>query len=129
LILCNCLRTILQATASCSVPLGVSVESVSIFREEIDAAHDLFVKLQALMLDGNGIPWKVKWVYTVPISTPEERAFMAAQAAAMAAARPAAVGAGAVVSAARNTAEVSGNQILQVLLALGLGFMIGAHRS
>lgn len=45
-ILCDCLRTILLQTASCGVPLGVSVESVSIFKEEIDAAHELFVKLQ-----------------------------------------------------------------------------------
>ena len=35
-----------SGAAGCGVPLGVNVESVSIFREEIDAAHNLFRILQ-----------------------------------------------------------------------------------
>jgi hypothetical protein len=35
-----------QQTAGSGVPLGINVESLSIFREEIDAAHTLFQKLQ-----------------------------------------------------------------------------------
>mmetsp|Transcript_29731 Transcript_29731/g.74798 ORF Transcript_29731/g.74798 Transcript_29731/m.74798 type:complete len:367 (+) Transcript_29731:259-1359(+) len=126
-ILCDCLRTILAATGSAGVPLGVSVESVSIFREEIDAAHDLFTKLQAIMLDSNGAPWKVKWVYAV-FSTAEERAIRVAHAATSAA--PELQAPATLTRKRTKVAEISlsENQIVQVLLALAVGFLIGAHR-
>jgi len=60
-VLCEMLSHILEKTAGCGVPLGISVESVSIFREEIDAAHDLFARLQAQLLDAQGLPWAVRW--------------------------------------------------------------------
>ncbi|KAH8066627.1 hypothetical protein JL722_1077 [Aureococcus anophagefferens] len=41
--------------------LGVSVESVSIFKKEIEAVHDLFRKTQAIALDHRGKAWKVTW--------------------------------------------------------------------
>jgi len=59
------LQYILEQTASCGVPIGISVESLSIFKEEIDAAHIMFTKLQATMLNHRGSPWSVKW-YCVP---------------------------------------------------------------
>lgn len=45
-LLCELLTTILQRTAGSGVPLGINVESLSIFKEEIDAAHELFQRLQ-----------------------------------------------------------------------------------
>ena len=45
-ILCDILKAILASTSGCGVPIGINVESLSIFKEEIDAAHDLFQKLQ-----------------------------------------------------------------------------------
>uniref|UniRef100_A0A6V2EHG5 Uncharacterized protein n=1 Tax=Ditylum brightwellii TaxID=49249 RepID=A0A6V2EHG5_9STRA len=59
------LTKILESTAGCGVPLGLNVESVSGYRDEIDATHDLFSTLQALMLDHRGSPWMVRW-YDVP---------------------------------------------------------------
>ena len=50
------------------MPLGVSVESVSGFREEIDGCFELFRRLQALMLDSKGSPWGVRW-YRVPLTS------------------------------------------------------------
>lgn len=44
--LCECLTEILSATGGCGVPLGINVESLSIFKEEIDATHKLFQSLQ-----------------------------------------------------------------------------------
>ena len=43
------------------MPLGVSVESVSIFRKEIDAVHELDGGTQAIALDKRGIKWRVVW--------------------------------------------------------------------
>lgn len=60
--LCDCLDTILKETAHLDVPLGVSVESVSIFKAEINAVHDLFGKLQQRILDARNIPWTIRWV-------------------------------------------------------------------
>lgn len=40
------LKEILLKTAGSGVPIGVNVESLSIFKEEIDAAHELFQSLQ-----------------------------------------------------------------------------------
>jgi hypothetical protein len=40
------LTDILVRTAGSGVPLGINVESLSIFKEEIDATHTLFQSLQ-----------------------------------------------------------------------------------
>jgi hypothetical protein len=45
-VLSEILTEILAKTRGLGVPLGVNVESLSIFKEEIDAAHELFQKLQ-----------------------------------------------------------------------------------
>ena len=50
----------------CGVPLGLSVESLSGFREEIDGCFELFRRLQATMLDSVCSPWAVRW-YRVPV--------------------------------------------------------------
>lgn len=55
------LTTILRDSAGSGVPLGINVESLSIFKEEIDAAHELFQSLQALLLNSRGSPWAVRW--------------------------------------------------------------------
>jgi 5,10-methylenetetrahydrofolate reductase len=47
-LLCEILAVILENTGNSGVPLGINVESLSIYREEIDAAHELFQKLQVL---------------------------------------------------------------------------------
>ena len=52
---------ILNETKGCGVPLGVSVESVSIFKNEIDAAHELFRRTQAILLDFLEEPWLVRY--------------------------------------------------------------------
>jgi hypothetical protein len=62
-ILCEVLRNILEGTAGCGVPMGVSCESVSIYKSEIDGVHELFRKLQSILLDTRGSPWKVSWFY------------------------------------------------------------------
>jgi hypothetical protein len=64
------LSTILEQTVGSGVPLGINVESLSIFREEIDAAHTLFQKLQALLLNHRGSPWAVKWYLVHEIKLP-----------------------------------------------------------
>ena len=60
-LLCETLEKILDETRDCGVPLGVSVESVSIFRKEIDAVHELMRRTQAIALDKRGIKWRVVW--------------------------------------------------------------------
>lgn len=45
-VLCEILKDVLLQTAGSGVPLGINVESLSIFKEEIDGAHELFQKLQ-----------------------------------------------------------------------------------
>ena len=45
-VLCELLTEVLQQTGGSGVPIGINVESLSIFKEEIDAAHELFQKLQ-----------------------------------------------------------------------------------
>eukprot|EP01041_Mallomonas_annulata_P002006 gene2006-3900_t len=60
-ILGDFLSTILTHTGGSGVPLGINVESLSIYKEEIDAAHTLFQKLQATMLNHRGSPWSVQW--------------------------------------------------------------------
>ena len=45
-ILAEVLREVLDGIRGTNVTLGINVESLSIFREEIDAAHTLFSKLQ-----------------------------------------------------------------------------------
>lgn len=126
-LLCDCLRRILLDTASSRVPLGVSVESVSIFREEIDAAHDLFTQLQAIMLDAHGSPWKVQWVYTMSASG-EERAVAAAIDALHRPERAAGDGRSPRGDEVAVRIEFDKNQMIPVLLALAVGFLIGSHR-
>eukprot|EP01031_Cornospumella_fuschlensis_P032661 gene32661-39487_t len=63
LILCEILSTVLEQTHNSGVPLGINVESLSIFKEEIDAAHELFQKLQAVLLGSAGSPWAVRWFF------------------------------------------------------------------
>lgn len=60
-VLSEVLGAILVGTAGSGVPLGLNVESVSIVREEIDAAHTLFTTLQAQLLNARGSPWAVRW--------------------------------------------------------------------
>lgn len=64
--LCDVLRRILAETAGVNVPLGVSCESVSIFKSEIDGVHELFRRLQCILLDSRGSPWKVSWIEVMP---------------------------------------------------------------
>ena len=61
-ILCQHLQVILQATAGLGVPLGINCESVSIFKAEIDGVHELFRRLQGILLDARGSPWNVIWI-------------------------------------------------------------------
>ena len=56
---------ILEGTSGCGVPLGLNVESVSGYRDEIEAAHHMFRDLQTVLLDHRGSPWMVCW-YDVP---------------------------------------------------------------
>lgn len=65
-LLCDLLKTILSECAGVGVPLGISCESVSIFKAEIDGVHQLFQKLQGILLDSRGSPWKVQWVEVMP---------------------------------------------------------------
>mmetsp|Transcript_26250 Transcript_26250/g.43518 ORF Transcript_26250/g.43518 Transcript_26250/m.43518 type:complete len:438 (+) Transcript_26250:175-1488(+) len=62
------LSTILERSSGTGVPLGINVESVSGFREEIDGVFELFRQLQHLMLDARGVPWGVRW-YRVPVGS------------------------------------------------------------
>jgi|Transcript_17947 hypothetical protein len=55
------LLNILQQTGNSGVPIGINVESLSIFKDEIDGAHDLFRILQATMLNSQGSPWAIRW--------------------------------------------------------------------
>jgi hypothetical protein len=61
-ILCDHLKVILRETAGIGVPLGINCESVSIYKAEIDGVHELFRRLQRILLDSRGSPWKVIWV-------------------------------------------------------------------
>ena len=68
------LQAILTGIRGTNVQLGINVESLSIFREEIDAAHSLFSKLQGMLLNDSGQPWAIKW-YNIPKMVPNrERA-------------------------------------------------------
>jgi hypothetical protein len=60
------LREILSECAGVGVPLGISCESVSIFKSEIDGVHELFRRLQTILLDSRGSPWKVQWLEVMP---------------------------------------------------------------
>lgn len=62
-VLCELLTEILEQTKNSGVPIGVNVESLSIFKEEIDAAHDLFQRLQSILLHSHGSPWAVRWFF------------------------------------------------------------------
>lgn len=52
---------IIAETKQSKVPLGVSVESVSIFKNEKEAARDLFRLTQAVMLDAYGVQWSMRY--------------------------------------------------------------------
>ena len=60
LLVAMCERIILE-TKDSGVPLGVSVESVSIFKNEQAAARDLFRLCQAVMLDASGYKWSMRY--------------------------------------------------------------------
>ena len=64
--LCDLLRAILSECAGVGIPLGISCESVSIFKAEIDGVHELFRRLQCILLDSAGSPWKVSWIEVMP---------------------------------------------------------------
>lgn len=64
--LCSVLRQILAECVGVGIPLGVSCESVSIFKSEIDGVHELFRRLQCILLDSRGSPWKVNWIEVMP---------------------------------------------------------------
>jgi hypothetical protein len=70
---CEILARVLEATATTGIPLGINVESLSIFKEEIDAAHDLFQRLQAQLLNSYKRHWAIRWFFVdqplVPVST------------------------------------------------------------
>jgi len=61
-ILCSHLESILSECSNIGVPLGISCESVSIFKVEIDGVHELFRRLQSILMDHRKSPWKVQWV-------------------------------------------------------------------
>lgn len=63
--LCNALHTILSETVGAGVPLGISCESVSIYKAEIDGVHELFKRLQGILLDSRNSPWKVQWIEVI----------------------------------------------------------------
>ena len=54
-------QEVLAGITGVNVPIGINVESLSIFREEIDAAHTLFQSLQSALLNSRGMPWSIKW--------------------------------------------------------------------
>ena len=58
-ILCDMCEDILEQTKDSGVPVGVSVESVSIFKNEVEAAHELFRRCQHIALDFFKRPWRV----------------------------------------------------------------------
>jgi hypothetical protein len=60
LLVAMCAR-IIEETKASKVPLGVSVESVSIFKNEKEAARDLFRLTQAVMLDAYGLDWSMRY--------------------------------------------------------------------
>lgn len=64
--LCGILRNILSECVGVGVPLGISCESVSIFKSEIDGCHSLFRQLQGILLDARGSPWNVQWIEVMP---------------------------------------------------------------
>ena len=56
-LLCGMCKRILEETKGVRRASRVSVESVSIFKNEIDAAHELFRRTQSMLLDFLGEPW------------------------------------------------------------------------
>jgi hypothetical protein len=88
MLLCELFTQIIAATRDSGVPFGVNVESLSIFKEEIDAAHELFQRLQVhnhiktrnydliisvycphpcchqvILLNSTGSPWAIRWFF------------------------------------------------------------------
>jgi hypothetical protein len=79
-LLCELLTEILQQTRGSGVPLGINVESLSIFKEEIDAAHELFQRLQAILLNSYGSPWAIRWFFVEPTLCVKEEDLRCAEA-------------------------------------------------
>jgi hypothetical protein len=71
-VLCSILQEILAECVGVGVPLGISCESVSIYKAEIDGVHELFRRLQGILLDARGSPWKVQWVEVMPPANDED---------------------------------------------------------
>lgn len=69
-ILCRHLESILKECSNLGIPLGISCESVSIFKAEIDGVHELFRRLQSILMDHRASPWKVQWVDCTPLFLP-----------------------------------------------------------
>jgi hypothetical protein len=72
-VLCSILKEILAECVGVGVPLGISCESVSIYKAEIDGVHELFRRLQGILLDPRGSPWRVQWVEVMPPANNEEQ--------------------------------------------------------
>lgn len=138
-ICCELLKQILKQTEGCGVPLGVSVESVSGFKEEIDGAFELFRRLQQVLLDSKGAPWGVRW-YRVPLAslakTSSEEALLKLEAREAVKKAPSEEGGGGVADAAAvatatalpaRSAEVKApaNPLLERAVMLALGITIG----
>lgn len=60
-LICDCLKRILSETKGLGVPLGVSVEHVSIFKEEIRCAYELVRRTQQILLDSTDRRWNIRW--------------------------------------------------------------------
>lgn len=73
-LLCDMLTRIMKDTAGAGVPLGISIEHVSIFREEVAATFDLFRRSQAILLDNRGIPFTIQWT---PFSKQQKKSALA----------------------------------------------------
>jgi hypothetical protein len=59
-VLCNCLQKIIDETKHLDIPLGITVEHVSIFKEEIRCAFELVRKMQAILLDSLNKQWNLQ---------------------------------------------------------------------
>jgi len=139
---CEALTSILDAAGDCGVPLGISVESVSGFREEIDGCFELFRRLQQIMLDRSVGSWGVRW-YRIPLSSLmksgseqelaalEEKLAAATNGADATSAQPSAThlqpASGHLAGAATPSPTVSSHaRVLDVLIGLALGAGAGA---
>ena len=129
-LMCANLTRILDECHGSGVPLGLNVESVSGYRDEIDATHDLFRALQSILLDrGPGAgPWMMAWsrlpsVNKLPSLAVDNRAAIQANRAAIQDNRAAVIGPVAI------TGGVSVGLFFVGAAAVGaLCAMVGARR-